>query len=69
MKAQKKNTPVLLSVIGGLALTAAAIYAAPMILERLSDFFNNASASQTTEEDWGPVIVRRGAPKPSEKGE
>ena len=69
MEKQKKNTPVLLTVIGGLALTAAAIFAAPMILERASDFFNNASASQKTDDDWGPVIVRRETPKRSEKGE
>ena len=69
MEKQTKKTPVLLSVIGGLALTAAALYAAPMILERLSDFFGDSSAPQKADDDWGPVIVRRETPKPSEKGE
>lgn len=69
MEKQTKKTPVLLSVIGGLALTAAALYAAPMILERLSDFFGDPSAPQKADDDWGPVIVRRETPKRSEEGE
>lgn len=60
---KKQNNHTALRVVGGLALTAAAMFAAPLLLERLSDFFNNASTSQKTDDDWGPVIVRRENPK------
>ena len=35
----------------------------------VSDFFGDPSAPQKADDDWGPVIVRRETPKPSEKGE
>ena len=63
MEKQAKKTPVLFSVIGGLALTAAAIFAAPMILECVSNCFGKSANAQKADEDWGPVIVRRETPK------
>lgn len=69
MAKQTKKKPVLLSVVGGLALAAAAIYAAPLILERASDCIGKLMNTQETDDDWGPVIVRRQTPKGSEKGE
>ena len=60
---KKQNNHTALRVIGGLALTAAAMFAAPLLLERLSDFFNTPAKTQETDDDWGPEIVRRENPK------
>ena len=69
LEKQTKKVPVFISVAGGLALAAGILFAAPMILEYVSDGFGKLANSREAQpdDDWGPVIVRRAHPKQSEQ--